>query len=269
MSYHISKPSPFLSQYVKQYWAIDDCSSNVNEHIQRVVPSGLMELMFYFGDKPNVVDEKKRFSENSFLSGQQKSYYDIIVSGKISLFLISFQPYGAKLFFEIPSNEFFNLNVPLTYLLKGDAIELESQLCESVTFQEKMIVAEKFLTKLLQKKGKEYEINRIVNSVALINQSKGIIAIDTLSSSVCLSRKQYERTFAEYIGSSPKQFLRTVRFQNSLQAKQRNKNIQLTELAYECGYYDQSHMINDYKLLSGKTPSQYFSECDPYSDYFE
>lgn len=54
-----------------------------------------------------------------------------------------------------------------------------------------------------------------------------------------------------------------------LQEKQRNLSIQLTELAYTSGYYDQSHMINDYKLLSGKTPTQYFSECEPYSDYFQ
>lgn len=68
--------------------------------------------------------------------------------------------------------------------------------------------------------------------------------------------------------SSPKQFLRTIRFQNTLHEKQKNKEISLTELAYNCGYFDQSHMIYDYKLLSGKTPSQYFSECEPYSDYF-
>jgi AraC-like DNA-binding protein len=53
-----------------------------------------------------------------------------------------------------------------------------------------------------------------------------------------------------------------------LREKHCNKSINLTELAYTCGYYDQSHMINDYKLLSGKTPAQYFSECEPYSDYF-
>ena len=42
----------------------------------------------------------------------------------------------------------------------------------------------------------------------------------------------------------------------------------LTELAYDCGYYDQSHMINDFKLLTGMSPRQYFSDCDAYSDYF-
>jgi len=269
VSYHISKPSLFLSQYVKQYWAIDDCLPQGSEHIQRVVPNGLMELMFYLGDKPKALDENKHLSENSILSGQQKSYYDIVVSGKLSLFSISFQPFGAKLFFNIPSNEFFDQNIPLKYLLKDIASELEFELYKSVTFEEKICIVEKFLMNQLQKRKKEYEIKRIMNSVALINQSKGVIDIYTLSSTACLCRKQYERTFAEYIGSSPKQFLRTVRFQNTLHEKQRNKSIQLTELAYTCGYYDQAHMINDYKLLSGKTPTQYFSECEPYSDYFQ
>jgi len=185
------------------------------------------------------------------------------------LISISFQPYGAKLFFDIPSNEFFDQNIPLKYILKDKAFELESELYQTKTFEEKIIIVENFLKHQLQKRIKEYEVKRIMKSVALINQSKGIIDIETLSSSVCLCRKQYERIFAEYIGSSPRQFLRTVRFQNNLQEKQRNKNIQLTDLAYTYGYYDQSHMINDYKLLSGKTPTQYFSECEPYSDYFQ
>lgn len=268
MGYRISKPSIFLSQYVKQYWAIEDCMPNGSEQIQRIVPNGLMELMFYFGDKPKALDENKLLPGNSFLSGQQKGYYDLLLSGKLSLFSISFQPYGAKMFFDIPSTEFFDQNISLKYLLKARVDELESDLYASDTFEEKIDVIERFLVNQLRNSTKKYEQNRIVKSVALINQSKGIIDIEALSSSACLSRKQYERTFSEYIGTSPKQFLRTIRFQNSLQEKQMNKNIHLTELAYTCGYYDQSHMIHDYKLLSGKTPTQYFSECEPYSDYF-
>lgn len=269
MSYHISKPSLFLSQYIKQYWAIENCLPNGSEHIQRLVPNGLMELMFYLGDKPKSLDANKHILENTILSGQQKNYYDIIVAGKLSLFSISFQPCGAKFFFDIPSNVFFNQNVPLKYIIKDKVVELEYQLYESETFEDKIYVVEKFLLNQLRNGTKEYEINRIADSVSLINQSNGLIDIDTLSSSACLSRKQYERTFAEHIGSSPKQFLRTVRFQNTLRERQRNKSINLTELAYTCGYFDQSHMINEYKLLSGKTPKQYFSECEPYSDYFQ
>lgn len=269
MGFYTSKPSSILSQYVKQYWAIEDCLSPANEHIQRIVPNGLMELMFYLGNKPKALDEKKNLSENTIVSGQQKGFYDILVTEKLSLFSISFQPYGAAMFFNIPSNDFFNQNIPLKHILKDKVTELESELYDSATFEKKIKVVEKFLMNQLRNSAKEYELKRIVKSVEAINKSNGLIDIESLSSIACLSRKQYERTFSEYIGTSPRQFLRTIRFQNSLRLKQRNKNIQLTELAYACGYYDQSHMINDYKLLSGKTPTHYFSECEPYSDYFQ
>lgn len=269
MSYYFSKPSIFLSQYVKHYWAIEDCVPNDAEHIQRIVPNGLMELMFYLGNKPKSLDKNKNISENTILSGQQKCYYDIVVSGKLSLFSISFQPYGAKMFFNIPSNEFYDKNIPLKYFLKDVVDKLECTLFESDTFDEKIRIVESFLFNQLRNNSKEYEISRIMRSIALINQANGLIDIETLSSSAYLSRKQYERTFAEYIGSSPKQFLRTVRFQNLLHKKYIYRNINLTELAYNCGYYDQSHMINEFKILTGITPTQYFSECEPHSDYFQ
>ena len=178
--------------------------------------------MFYLGDKPKVLEENKQLSESSFLSGQQKRYYDIVVSGKLSLFSISFEPFGARMFFDIPLNEFFDQNVPLKYFLKDDTASLEDELYYSETFEEKISVVEKFLLNQLRNQAKKYELNRIIRSVSLINQSGGLIEIEKLSSFACLSRKQYERTFAEYIGSSPKQFLRTVRFQNTLREKHCN-----------------------------------------------
>lgn len=271
MSYHFAKPSTNLSQYVKHYRAIDDCISNKIEHIQRIVPTGLMELMFYLGDRPKSLDSKKNISENIILSGQQKGYYDVAVLGILSVFSISFHPYGAKLFFDIPSIEFFDHNIPLKYIIKDKSIldKLECQLLETNTFENKIFLVENFLINQLQKNSKQYEMKRIINSVSSINQSNGLIDIESLSSLACLSRKQYERVFAEYIGSTPKQFLRTVRFQKTLHNKEKNKNIQLTELAYSCGYYDQSHMISDFKSLTGITPSKYFTDCEPHSDYFQ
>jgi AraC-like DNA-binding protein len=269
VGYHVAKPSPFLSQYVKQYWAIENCLPNGSEHVQRVVPNGLMEMMFYLGDKPKALDANKQITDNAILSGQQKSFYDIAVTGKLSLFSISFQPFGANQLFKIPSHEFFDQNVPLKHILKEKVAQLEGGLVEVATFEERIVVVERFLTNQLRNGSKQYELNRIRDSVSRINQSGGQIDIEALSLAACLSRKQYERVFAEYIGSTPKQFLRTVRFQNALHQRAKNKNIPLTQLAYHCGYFDQSHMINDFKLLTGISPSHYFAECEPHSDYFQ
>ncbi|MCX6271172.1 MAG: helix-turn-helix domain-containing protein [Bacteroidetes bacterium] len=268
MGYHIAKPSYPLSLFVKHYWAIDNCLPVGYKHIQRIVPNGLMELMFYLCDKPKALDETRNFSENTFLSGQQSGYYDILVTGKLSLFSVSFQPFGVKMFFDIPSNEFFDQSIPLKDLVKGMVNKLESGLFEANSFESKIRIVEKFLREQLRNNSREYETNRIAHSIALINNARGLITVEQLSSASCLSRKQYERTFLKYIGAPPKQFLRTIRFQNTLHEKQHNRNMSLTELAYNCGYYDQSHMINEYKIFSGKTPTQYFNECEPYSDYF-
>jgi AraC-like DNA-binding protein len=157
----------------------------------------------------------------------------------------------------------------LKFILKNEVNELESKLLETKTFFNKIKLVEDFLFKRLEKNKKKYEFNRINHSVSLINKAKGNLDVNYLASEACLSRKQYERIFSEYIGTSPKQFLRTIRFQNTLVQKGKDKTASLTSLAYHCGYYDQSHMINEFKLFSGMTPTQYFSECEPFSDYFQ
>ncbi len=114
-----------------------------------------------------------------------------------------------------------------------------------------------------------YEFDRIWHSIGIINKEKGMVDIGTLADSACLSRKQYERTFRTCVGSSPKQFLRTVRFQRTLKEKSRENRMSLTELSYLCGYYDQAHMTHDFVKLSGMTPGHYFNDCEVYSDYFQ
>jgi transcriptional regulator GlxA family with amidase domain len=172
------------------------------------------------------------------------------------------------MFFNLPSTEFLNQYVPLKYFLKEPVRQIESELHEADSFAEKVAVAERFLFNLLKRYQCQHDLHRVIHSINVIDQNKGIVNIDTLATEACLSRKQFERTFSAFIGASPKQFLKTLRFQNTLHQKQKNKNIQLTSLAYSCGYFDQSHMISDYKTMSGKTPSQYFAECEPFSDYF-
>lgn len=239
------------------------------EHIQRIVPNGLAELIFYLDDLPQSMDTHKDLSEHSLLSGQQKRYYDIRVSGHLSLFSIIFHPHGLVMFFDIPISELFNLNVPLKYLLKDQVDKLEVDLATARSFNDQIQIVETFLTARIRQSQKKYEFERIQHSIGVINRNRGIVGIETLASEACLSRKQYERTFLEYVGSTPKQFLKTVRFQHAIHEKAKQRETSLTVLTYQCGYYDQSHMTGDFKKLSGMTPKKYFADCEPYSDYFQ
>lgn len=240
-----------------------------NEHIQRIVPNGLCELIFYLGDRPESEDTQKSISENTVISGQLKEFYDLRVRGNLSLFSIIFQPYGLSLFFDLPLNELYNQNVPLKYLVRDKVNALEDQLSKEKTLSLRIRIVENFLIERLKNSEKKYNITRIKNSIDTITREKGLVNIDNLAYEACLSRKQFERIFSELIGTTPKQFLKIVRFQNAIHEKSLSRELTLTELSYQCGYYDQSHMVNEFSKLSGMTPSQYFKDCEPYSDYFQ
>ena len=56
---------------------------------------------------------------------------------------------------------------------------------------------------------------------------------------------------------SPKHYSRVVRFQSATQHKAAGTR-DLIEIAYDCGFNDQSHFIKDFRQFSGYTPKEYF-----------
>ncbi|NJO92587.1 MAG: hypothetical protein HC831_29200 [Chloroflexia bacterium] len=50
MHYNIAKPSAFLARYVKHYWTMNHCLPDDSYHTQRIIPSGLFELIFYMDE---------------------------------------------------------------------------------------------------------------------------------------------------------------------------------------------------------------------------
>jgi len=270
MNYHIAQPSEKLKLYIKQYWALDNILKQGEQYTQRIIPSGLPELILYLDHKPEAFTNNRLLEDNFLLNGQQNDYYDILISKNLSVFSVLFQPQGLSQFFPLPLNELLNINVPLKYLNKKLYAELEAKLSFTKSFQEKIIVVEECFTKLLNDNKRNFEFQRISNTIELIKKAKGNIEIEQLAFNACLSRKQFERTFSEYIGISLKQYLKTIRLQASIYLKSKNKNLSLTALAYENGYYDQSHFINDFKIMTGLTPKQFFNDCElPMSDFFE
>lgn len=67
------------------------------------------------------------------------------------------------------------------------------------------------------------------------------------------SLRQIERDFKGFIGMSPRDYHRIIRFYKALNNIEKKS---LAEVAIEAGYYDQAHMIRDFKKLSVWTPDQ-------------
>jgi AraC-like DNA-binding protein len=72
-----------------------------------------------------------------------------------------------------------------------------------------------------------------------------------------LSHRRLLTLFSGDVGLPPKRFCRILRFQGVHAAAQRTLRIDWTDLALSCGFYDQPHLANEFRRLSGLTPRQY------------
>jgi len=67
------------------------------------------------------------------------------------------------------------------------------------------------------------------------------------------------RGFLTAVGTTPKVFSRISRFLDVCHYLKDYQHRTLTKLCQECGYYDQSHFIREFRVFSGFTPTEFFA----------
>jgi AraC-like DNA-binding protein len=84
---------------------------------------------------------------------------------------------------------------------------------------------------------------------------QGNLSISSLAERINYSERSIRRTFQEFLGINPKEFMNIIRFQNALRGMTESPK-RFTDLASTYGYYDQSHFIHHFKRYYGKLPTQ-------------
>ena len=80
------------------------------------------------------------------------------------------------------------------------------------------------------------------------------LTVDTLAHAAGVSRRHLSRVFRPVVGVSPKRYCRLARFQAGLRYAGAGTGVRWARVASELGYADQSHMIAEFRELSGLTP---------------
>jgi AraC-like DNA-binding protein len=264
------EPSRVLAPFIKQYWALDIDKKENTPQKQTIIPNGLMEIMFHYGDVVDYILPNKTASIKSqcILCGQKSIFYDIYTTGKIGIFSAILKPEGAMMFFDIPISEIYNETVSIQEIFTKDGETLQDKIIDSKTNEERISIFESFLSKKIIEK-KLYDHRRMAACLDKIKAGTVKASVKDLAECACLSTKQFQRRFNEHIGILPKEYLRVVRFQNAIHKKHLDPELSLTKLSYDCGYYDQSHFIRDFKMFSGMTPKDFFQLSETYSDFFD
>jgi AraC-like DNA-binding protein len=92
----------------------------------------------------------------------------------------------------------------------------------------------------------------------------GRVRVATLADEVGWSRRHFAERFRAEVGLSPKQAGRVLRFEQAGLVLRQQGRVDLAGLAAECGYYDQSHLTNEWRALAGCSPGTWIAEELPF-----
>lgn len=258
MEYKKIYPKPTIEHLVQFFWNFEGDFSKAALYRHSSVASIYAKLAFQY--IPGMEITNKGESSKLFVSGfqsQTNAFYELSSNQRTGVFGVYFQPYALSLLFNIPAYEMTNCNIEITELLGNEGRILEEQILNCRSSQERVDI----ITHYLEKRVYTLPSNakNIITSIHHMLIKGGNIRMQELLAMQFLSQRQFERNFKVLTGFSPKYFSRIVRFEKSI-TNAYKKHLTLTELALLSGYFDQAHMIRDYKEFAGKKPLAYFSE---------
>ena len=251
-------PRPSLEKYVQYFWFGELELSPNQTFTHLATASGSIEWQFhYLGNFTtlNSQGEPKRVFPAG-MYGQTNQYNQYVTASRQSgIFAVRLYPHVLPALVGIPAYEITNQSVDVLSLLGREGVELAEKIESSRSFSQRVSIFSDFLENKLIRPRKKYHY--LESAIVQIHRSNGQINATTLVNQSCLSQRQFERSFKELAGFSLQSYLKIIRFEAALSLVSAGY-ASLTELAYQLGYYDQSHFNRDFKRFTGQTPFQFF-----------
>jgi AraC-like DNA-binding protein len=166
---------------------------------------------------------------------------------------VNIAPPAAHALFGIPLSELAFATVDL------DAVLAEPALVERVAcagnWSERFEILDEVLTRRIAVS--RPPSREIVWAWRRLVESHGTVPVGELGRELGWTRKRLVARFREQVGVPPKTLARMLRFERAQSLAGRHG---WAELAAECGYYDQSHLIREFRSITGRTPETFLQD---------
>lgn len=264
MRYETIPPPPHLAHIIRFFWMMEGEAGYTHHNMA----DACVEMLFHYRGRFDEIENngERSSSYTAGLHGATHVLRRYTIDAGFSIFGVYFYPQAIPLLFSLPASELTNVAVELSYLLKSVGIQLEEEIMAASNNRERCSIICRFTE---QRLAARHTIELpVFSAIRHIIHNKPDTSIADLARQYYLSERQFERQFKQYAGLSPKLFSRIIRFQAAASFYKRDV-MSLGSIALECGYYDQSHFISDFKTFSGLHPKQFFSGHSGATDWRE
>ncbi|WNZ22166.1 AraC family transcriptional regulator [Leptolyngbya sp. NK1-12] len=258
MIYQTYQPRSPLSQFVEflWYWEGDKSPSR-----SCLLPIGSMELVIdLHEDEIPLFDLYSKTqcgsTKGARICGVHSKGFIIAKDQNCSVMGAHFKPGGSAAFFTIPGGELHNQIISLEELWQGSATELRGRLLEKPTTETRFLVLEQFLLSFMQPLAYHPVVDFALREFERLPTSP----VSTVTSQIGFSTRHFNQLFRDRVGLTPKLYCRVRRLQRVLCLIKGKKQIDWLDISLTCGYFDQSHLIHDFRTFANCTPTEYVAK---------
>lgn len=243
MPYKEYQPDPKLSHCIDCFWSYTS-SGKPKGSANIIIPDNRSDILVDFTLRKKPV--------SSFIGPMTRP----VKSLKSDLIGIRFNPGYSYALFGIPMSEFTDISVCLKEFWR-DAERLEEEVSKGQNIIQRIRALQDMF---LNCKNISIPIEgRFIYAQRKMDENSEYFSIEALSLELDMSRQHLRRLFQKYIGINPVQYMRICRIKKVIEhIRLQNEHISFSRLAQDFGYYDQSHMIADFKEFTLSPPSEYF-----------
>ncbi len=268
MLYQEYPPHLGLKNHIKCYWTLAISASMIQKGGQSFLAEGL-EFAFNLGDPIEFLTNNPdpAIARHSCICGPMTQLMRIRPIGRVEVLGVCFRPGGAYPFFFYPAVDLVNGYAEIDDLWGARGLGIVDRIQDGChTTKERIDFLDRHFLHLLDKNQRNDSC--LAASLKVIEALNGQVNIGRLAGLVGLSSRQLERRFKEQVGMSPKQLCRSLRFKNIFKNIATSHTDCWVSTAQACGYYDQSHLIKDFKHYLGSSPTDYFTKPQAIESFF-
>ena len=240
--------------------------------VDRLLPNGETEILIDFHDTPQYIYDNNTLKEiqacnHVWAAGVRTEPITIPAGSMASMMVVSFKKGMSYPFYPFPVSEVAD-HVLDSDLIWGDEFALvREQMLETADIDGRFALMENFL---LDKFASRLVVDECVSfAVSEMSRNPDRLNIARMNAKIGYSQKHFISMFKRRVGLTPKAYLKIMRFQKAIRTIESipGSSIDWAAISYDCGFYDQSHFINDFRVFSGFTPEEYLTKKSDYLNY--
>jgi AraC-like DNA-binding protein len=266
-------PNPILRPYIRHY-AIREFDSGQHEMAKPMLADHEISMAFFLRCKIHdfrplesttpVYTLNKSSEADCYIIGPQTfSKGFAIFKGETTLLNIHFKPVGFLNIFNIPPREVKDRIVDSEDILSSEVRLIHEELQEGKDFNECIEILEKYLIQKLMSHKSKYRHPSIQGVADFLIHEKGLVPVQDLACHCNMTLQTFEVQFTEQVGIVPKLYSQLVRLGRTIELKMSSPKESWTNIGLTCGYYDQNHLVKEFKKFTSFAPNKFFEKMHP------